>query len=67
MKNIDKLIQELEREKRKHQKYIKMGEKLRKRERDTFFTEKDRNILIESFVIGGILENVITKVVNRVL
>ena len=67
MRNIDKLIQELEREKRRHQKYIKMGEKLRKRERDTFFTEKDRNILIESFVIGGILENVITKVVNRVL
>ena len=67
MKNIDKLIQELEREKRRQQKYIKMGEKLRKRERDTFFTEKDRNILIESFVIGGILENVITKVVNRVL
>ncbi len=65
--DIDRLIQELERERQRHVKYLRMGERKRKRERDTFFTEKDRTILIESFVIGGILENVITKTINRLL
>ncbi len=64
---IEALIQEIEREKDCYRRLLKKGEKLRKRERDTFLTEKDRTILIESFVVGGLLENLITKAINRLL
>ncbi|MCS6958210.1 MAG: hypothetical protein RMK75_07140 [Aquificaceae bacterium] len=63
---IEALIQEIEKEKGCYKKFIKKGEKMRKRERDTFLTEKDRTILIESFVVGGLLENLITKAINRI-
>lgn len=62
---IETLIQEIEREKDCYRRLLKKGEKLRRRERDTFLTEKDRTILIESFVVGGLLENLITKAINR--
>lgn len=62
---IDLLIREIEREKDCYARFLRKGEKLRKRERDTFLTEKDRTILIESFVVGGLLENLITKALNR--
>ncbi len=64
---IEALIQEIEREKNCYRRLLKKGEKLRKRERDTFLTEKDRTILIESFVVGGLIENLITKAINRLL
>ena len=63
---VEALIQEIEKEKSYYKKLIKKGEKVRKRERDTFLTEKDRTILIESFVVGGLLENLITKAINRI-
>ncbi len=62
---IENIIERLEKEKSYYRRYLKKGERVRKRERDTFLTEKDRNILIESFVIGGLLENFITKALNR--
>ncbi|QWK20171.1 MAG: hypothetical protein KNN13_02230 [Hydrogenobacter thermophilus] len=62
---IENIIERLEREKSYYWRCLKKGERVRKRERDTFLTEKDRNILIESFVIGGLLENFITKALNR--
>ncbi|MCS6999047.1 MAG: hypothetical protein N2648_03815 [Aquificaceae bacterium] len=62
---IDALIREIEREKSSYRKFLKKGERLKKRERDNFLTEKDRTILIESFVVGGLLENLITKAINR--
>ena len=46
--------------------FLKKGERVRRRERDTFLTEKDRTILIESFVVGGLIENLITKAINRI-
>ncbi|MEM4847863.1 MAG: hypothetical protein QW794_08925 [Thermosphaera sp.] len=64
---IEALIQEIEREKNCYRRLLKKGEKLRKRERDTFLTEKDRTILIESFVVGGLIENLITKAINKLL
>ncbi len=63
---IDELLKNIIREQEQYKKLIKKGEKIRKRERDTFLTEKDRTILIESFVVGGLLENLITKILNRV-
>ena len=64
---IEALIQEIEREKNCYRRLLKKGEKLRKRERDTFLTEKDRTILIESFVVGGLIENLITKAISKLL
>lgn len=63
---IDELLENIVKEQEHYRRLMKKGEKLRKRERDTFLTEKDRTILIESFVIGGLLENLITKLVNRI-
>lgn len=62
---VEELLKEIEREQDSYRKLLKKGEKLRKRERDNFLTEKDRTILIESFVVGGLLENLITKAVNK--
>ncbi len=63
---IEKLLSEIEKEKNFCNKLLKKGERVRRRERDTFLTEKDRTILIESFVVGGLLENLITKAINRI-
>ena len=63
---IDELLENIIREQEQYKKLIKKGEKIRKRERDTFLTEKDRTILIESFVVGGLLENLLTRILNRV-
>ncbi len=62
---IDSLISQIELQRQSYRKLLKRGEKSRKRERDTFLTEKDRTILIGSFVAGGLLENLITKAINR--
>lgn len=63
---IEELIKEIEREQSSYRKLLKKREKLRKRERDNFLTERDRTILIESFVVGGLLEKFITKAINRI-
>ncbi|HAV39758.1 MAG: hypothetical protein AB1353_04345 [Aquificota bacterium] len=63
---IEDLLREIEREKASYNRLLKKGEKVRRRERDTFLTEKDRTILIESFVVGGLIENLITKAINRI-
>lgn len=66
-KRIDELMVSIERRIEEYGRYLKKGDRVRKRERDTFLTGKDRTILIESFVIGGIIENLITKAINRIL
>jgi len=62
---VERLIKELEYRKNFYERCLRKGERKRKRERDQFLTEKDRTILIESFVLGGIIENLITKIINR--
>ena len=62
---VERLIKELEERKSFYERSLRKGEKRRKRERDQFLTEKDRTILVESFVLGGIIENLITKAINR--
>lgn len=64
---IDKILKELELEQERYKRFLKKGERQIIRERDTFLTKKDRNILIESFVIGGLLENILTRIILRVL
>ncbi len=63
---IEELLENIARKQEKYKKFIKKGDKVRKRERDTFLTEKDRPILIESFVVGGLLEKLILKFVDRI-
>ena len=63
---MEKLIKELEERKSFYERAMRKGEKKRKRERDQFLTEKDRTILVESFVLGGIIENLISKMINRI-
>jgi hypothetical protein len=62
---VERLIEELEERKSFYERSLRKGERRRKRERDQFLTEKDRTILVESFVLGGIIENLITKAINR--
>lgn len=62
---MERLIEELEERKSFYERSLRKGERRRKRERDQFLTEKDRTILVESFVLGGIIENLITKAINR--
>jgi hypothetical protein len=62
---VERLIKELEDRKSFYERCLRKGERRRKRERDQFLTEKDRTILVESFVLGGVIENLITKVINR--
>ncbi len=66
-KRIDELMESVERRIEEYRRYLKKGDRVRKRERDTFLTGKDKTILIESFVIGGILENLMTRAINRIL
>lgn len=63
---LNNILERLEKEKSFYIRYLKKRDRKRKRERDTFFTERDRNIFIESFVIGGLLEKVILKAVERI-
>jgi|GEM_PF-790605 len=63
---IEKLLKDIERNKQLYERTLRKTERKRKRERDTFLTEKDRTILIESFAIGGILENLIIRALNRI-
>ncbi|WP_448588463.1 hypothetical protein [Thermocrinis sp.] len=64
---IEKMLKDLEERKQFYERSIRKSERKRKRERDTFLTEKDRTILIESFAIGGILENLIIRALNRII
>lgn len=64
---IDIILKDIERDQERYKKFLRKGERQIIRERDTFLTKKDRNILIESFVIGGLLENFLTRALLRVL
>ncbi|MCS7279958.1 MAG: hypothetical protein NZ530_07910 [Thermodesulfobacteriaceae bacterium] len=64
---IEKLAQELDWEVKKLNSYLKSERKRRKRERDTFFTPQDRNLMIESVVIGGFIERAINHFIGRTL
>jgi molecular chaperone GrpE (heat shock protein) len=66
-KKISELEKQLEEIKSKYSKFLEEKERIRKRQQDVHFTPKDREILIESFVIGGVIENLITKLLSKVL
>ncbi|MCS7149923.1 MAG: hypothetical protein N2Z40_02400 [Caldimicrobium sp.] len=68
MKNydLDAIMTYLNREEDRYVKILKKHYRARRVERDTFFSSKDRNILIESFVIGGLLEKAAEKIISRI-
>lgn len=66
-KNLENLEKELQKLNHKYSKVLEEKERMRKRQQDVHLTPEDKKVLIESFVIGGIMENIITKVISRVL
>ncbi len=64
---FDNLQKEIESIKKRYVKIIREKEKSRKRQQDVYLTDKDKQILIESFVIGVLIENVITKTISRLI
>ncbi|MEJ5172842.1 MAG: hypothetical protein WHT47_03935 [Hydrogenothermaceae bacterium] len=66
-KNIEELLNEVENFKKRYSRYVSEKERKRKREQDVHLTKKDRMVLIESFVIGGIIENALTKIIPKIL
>lgn len=67
MERIQSIIEDLEKRKSVYMRFIKRGDRIQKRERDTFFTEKDKLILVESVVAGVFLENLIAEGVKKLL
>lgn len=67
MEKIERLLKGIEKQKKAYLNFLRKGERIRKRERDTFLTEKDRVILIESVVAGAFLENILTEAAKRFL
>lgn len=66
-REIDNLIKEVENFKKRYSRYVSEKERKRKREQDVHLTKKDRMVLIESFVIGGVIENALTKIIPKIL
>lgn len=66
-KKLEKMSNELELEIKKFNSYLKKERRRRKWERDTFFTSKDRDVMIESVVIGSFIERAIGHFINRTL
>jgi hypothetical protein len=64
---FNNLQKELESMKKRYAKIIREKEKSRKRQQDVHFTDKDKQISIESFVTGALIENVITKTISRLI
>lgn len=66
-REIDELLEEIKTFKKRYSIYMVEKERKRKREQDVHLTKKDRMVLIESFVIGGIIENALTKIIPKLL
>lgn len=67
MKNLGYLQSELKSLEKRYQRYLKEKEKVRKRQQDVHFTPKDKEILIETFVIANIVENLISKTISKII
>ncbi|GEM_PF-1306516 len=57
--DLEKRINDM---KRRYSKFLEEREKRRRREQDVHFTKKDQQVLIKSFVIAGIIEQGIRKI-----
>ncbi len=66
-KNLENLQMQLNQFQKKYSKYLEEKERIRKRQQDIHFTKKDKEILIESFVIGGVIENLVTRLFSKLL
>lgn len=67
MENLFNLENELKALEKRYQRYIKEKERVRKRQQDVHFTPKDKEILIETFVIANIVENLINKAISKII
>ena len=67
MDRLDNILSEIKSLEKRYSKYLKEKERVRKRQQDVHFTPKDREILIESFVIANIVENLISKAISKLV
>lgn len=67
MDRLDNILSEIKTLEKRYSKYLKEKERVRKRQQDVHFTPKDREILIESFVIANIVENLISKAISKLV
>ena len=67
MERLDDILSEIKSLEKRYSKYLKEKERVRKRQQDVHFTPKDREILIESFVIANIVENLISKAISKLV
>ncbi|WP_028950609.1 hypothetical protein [Sulfurihydrogenibium subterraneum] len=67
MDRLDDILSEIKSLEKRYSKYLKEKERVRKRQQDVHFTPKDREILIESFVIANIVENLISKAISKLV
>jgi hypothetical protein len=51
---------------KRYSKFLEERERKRKREHDVHFTKKDQVVLIKSFVIAGVLEHSIRRILTFV-
>jgi len=63
---LSKIEKELETLKRRYSSFIEERERKRRKMRDVHFSEGDREVLIQSIVIGGLIENMISHFVTKV-
>lgn len=61
-KKLDKLERKIIETKKRYSKFLNERERRRKREHDVHFTKKDQEVLIESFVIAGVLEQGLRRI-----
>ncbi|MGC8944033.1 MAG: hypothetical protein ACP5KX_08030 [Caldisericia bacterium] len=67
MHDLENLSKDIERMKSRYLKYLREKEKARKRRQDVLLTLKDKEILIESFVIASLIENFISKTISKLI
>lgn len=60
--HLSDLENEIEGMKKKYSRFLEERARRKKREQDVHFTNKDQRVLIKSFVIAGIIEHGIRKI-----
>ncbi|ACN99128.1 hypothetical protein SULAZ_1281 [Sulfurihydrogenibium azorense Az-Fu1] len=67
MEKLDEIALEIKSLEKRYSRYLKEKERVRKRQQDVHFTPKDKEILIETFVIANIVENLVSKAISRLI
>lgn len=61
-KHLLELEKKVDDMKKKYSRFLEERERRRRRQQDVHFTSQDQQVLIKSFVIGGLIETGIRKI-----